>query len=53
MFFPLIVVRPVYRPSPVTNILSNNSFSVGNVDVRHSANATVIVGSQVNNTVSR
>ncbi len=52
MFFPLIVVRP-YRPGPVTNILSNNTFSVGNVDVRHSANATVIVGSQVNNSVTR
>ena len=51
-----MVIRPIYilpRPYLQTNVLSNNTFSVGNVDVRvrHSAGATVIVGSQVGNTV--
>ena len=42
-----------WPPYAQTNILSNNTFSVGNVDVRvrHSAGATVIVGSQVGNSV--
>jgi len=48
------LIYPLYPfPYAQTNILSNNTFSVGNVDVRvrHSAGATVIVGSQVGNTV--
>ena len=50
-------IRPLYlfpRPYATTNILSGNTFSVGTVDVtvRHSANAQVIVGSQVGNTVT-
>ena len=46
-------VLPVF-PYGQTNILSNNTFSVGNVDVRvrGSQGATVIVGSQVGNTVT-
>ncbi len=43
---------PIYRPAPVTNILSNNSFTAGNVTVRRSEGATVIVASQANNTVT-
>ena len=50
-----MVIRPLYvLPRPyVTNILSNNTFSTGpvSVSVQNSAAATVIVGSQVGNTV--
>ncbi len=42
---------PLYRPAPVTNILSNNTFTAGDVTVRRSEGATVIVGSQVGNTI--
>ncbi len=42
---------PIYRPGPVTNILSNNTFSAGTVTVRRSEGATVIVASQANNTI--
>ena len=45
---------PLY-PYSQTNILSGNTFTTGNVDVkvRHSEGASVIVGSQVGNTVTR
>ena len=47
-------VLPVF-PYGQTNILSNNTFTTGNVTVtvRRSEGASVIVGSQVGNTVIR
>ena len=51
-------IRPLYlfpRPYAQTNILSGNTFHTGDVTVRvrGSEGATVIVGSQVGNTVTR
>ena len=51
-----MILRPLYLfPYSQTNILSNNRFGVGDVTVRvrGSEGATVIVGSQVGNTVAR
>lgn len=42
----------IYRPVPVTNILSGNTFSAGNVTVSNAQGATVIVNGQVGNTVT-
>ena len=52
-----MILRPLYilpRPYLQTNILSGNTFTTGDVTVRvrGSANAQVIVGSQVGNTVT-
>jgi len=52
-------IRPLYLlplyPYGQTNILSGNTFTTGDVKVhvRGSEGATVIVGSQVGNTVTR
>ena len=51
-------IRPLYilpRPYLQTNILSGNTFTTGDVtvSVRRSEGASVIVGSQVGNTVTR
>jgi hypothetical protein len=53
-----IYIRPLYwypAPYATTNILSNDTFHTGpvTVTVRGSANASVCVGSQVGNTVTR
>jgi hypothetical protein len=54
MFFPIlrpVIVRPLYlRPVSTTNILSNNTFSTGEVHITGNGN---VVGSQAGNTVSR
>ena len=45
--------RLAFLPFAPTNVLSGNTFSTGDVKIKinHSPGATVIVGSQVGNTV--